>query len=575
MAISLSTFEHDIDEKILDRGLKYFQRGHVDEPDELEPGLYEAIVQGTEPYTVQVRIQGDTVTEQRCDCPYDLGDVCKHVAALLFKLQEDALDLPVNDKGASAGKKAKRSTPKKPTVAQQVDRALAAVPHEELVAYVRARCMDDAGFRQHFLSHCAPEAITQDHHDYLKQVRQGLRAVAGRGGFIGWDESYAAGVVLDDKVEKARTLFHKGHPAKALPMLTAVLKGGAEAMEYADDSNGDIGGGITSAMELLHEMAKAEHDEPFRLQLLSEVQRLLADEQVSECDWNEVLLPTAASLMRSDSEAAPIMAALKQAANEDFSGSSAREALIDLTRRFHGDAEAAKLEEGFLRYTDVREKAIEAAIKSKDWKRARQLAEDGARAKRDGGRDFHAHDWKPHLLRIAQLTKDDKEVIRLARLLLLESLQSGMEYYKLLRVTVPPSEWPEYIDQVLKDMRAKRKGVPNSLLANICAAEERWSEVLIMVREEGWHPHCYYTILNDHEQELGKRFPAEVSAILAERAEALASRTGAKGDDYDKAVRMLRRIRKLGEGQLADALAADWRVRLKRRPRLMEVLGKG
>lgn len=576
MAISLSTFEHDIDEKILDRGLKYFQRGHVDEPDELEPGLYEAIVQGTEPYTVQVRIQGDTVTEQRCDCPYDLGDVCKHVAALLFKLQEDALDLPVKAaNGKSSGKK-KASGARKPTVAEQVDRALATVPHEDLAAYVRACCMDDAGFRQQFLSHCAPETITQDHHDYLKQVRQQLRSLAGRGGFIQWDDAYAAGLVLDDKVAKARTLLKKGHPAKALPLLTAVIQGGAEAMAYADDSNGDIGGGMTSAFELLMKIAGMQHDEAFRLKLLAEVQRLLSDKQVCEHDFNDMLLPTAAMLMRSEAEAAPIMVTLQQEAEKDFGGSAARRALIDLTRRFQGDAAATKLEEAYLRFEDVREQAIEAAVKAKDWTRARKLAEEGRHLARDGRPAIHEHHWTPYLLRIAQLTKDDKEVVRLARLLLLESQQTSMEHYNVLRSNVPSSEWPAFIDALLRDMRAaKWRSVSDHLYARICAAEERWKELMDMVRNEDWTPHRYYTVLNEHEKELGKHYPKEVATILAERAEALVSRTGAKPDDYDTAVRMLRRVRKLGEHQLADALTADWRVRLKRRTRLMQALGKG
>lgn len=570
MPLSLSAFEHELDAKILDRGLKYFQRGHVDEPEELEPGLYEAIVQGSDTYTVQVRIRGDRVTEHRCDCPYDLGDVCKHVAAVLFKLQEGALDPKVKAPAGKTSRKNNAPTTGKPTEAQQVDRALAAVPHEELAAYVRACCMDDAGFRQRFLSHCAPEAITQDHHDYLKQVRQGLRAVAGRGGFIGWNESFAAGAVLNDLVEKARALFSKGHPAKALPMLTAVIKGGAEAMEYADDSNGDLGGGITSAMELLHEIAGAQHDDPFRLKLLGEVQRLLADKQVSECDWNHLLLPAAAKLIRTEAEAAPAMATLKQKANEEYGGSTARGALIELTRRLNGDAAAAKLRDGFLRFTDVREKAIEAAIKAKDLERARQLAQDGARIKDK----THDHYWTPHLLRIAQLTQDEQEVVRLARLLLLESHRSGMEEYTLLRRHVPSAHWPAYIDQLLRDLRAKWKGVSTNLVASICAAEGRWSELLSLVKQEHWHPHSHYSLLSEHEPALGKHFPQEVATILAERAEALVSRTGAKSEDYDTAVRMLRRVRKLGEHHLADSLVADWRVRLKRRPRLMQALGK-
>ncbi|MBS1942286.1 MAG: SWIM zinc finger family protein, partial [Bacteroidetes bacterium] len=119
MEIPLDRFEQEIDERILERGLKYFERGAVEEPEELEPGLYEAVVQGSEDYTVSVRLKGNAVTEYACDCPYD-GPVCKHVVALLFELQQNVLHLPKQGKG--------RKKAKKPTVAEQVDRALTELP---------------------------------------------------------------------------------------------------------------------------------------------------------------------------------------------------------------------------------------------------------------------------------------------------------------------------------------------------------------------------------------------------------------------------------------------------------------
>ena len=110
MQIPLGQFEQVIDEKILQRGLTYFKKGHVQELEEVSPNTYEAIVEGTENYTVRLTVENNVVTEYSCDCPYDLGPVCKHVAAVIFSLQEEELGLT---KKATKSKKSVESGVKK------------------------------------------------------------------------------------------------------------------------------------------------------------------------------------------------------------------------------------------------------------------------------------------------------------------------------------------------------------------------------------------------------------------------------------------------------------------------------
>src|SRR5690554_5256785 len=93
MKISLSEFEHQIDEIILKRGLQYYKEGHVSHIEELGTGEYEALVEGSEDYTVNLTIRNGIVEDYRCDCPYDMGPVCKHIAATLFYLQKDYIDI--------------------------------------------------------------------------------------------------------------------------------------------------------------------------------------------------------------------------------------------------------------------------------------------------------------------------------------------------------------------------------------------------------------------------------------------------------------------------------------------------
>ena len=113
MQIPLNQFEQYIDETILKRGLQYFKNGHVHEPEEISPGEYEAIVEGTDDYTVQLTLKNGIVTEYVCDCPYDMGPVCKHVAAVIFYLQQDELELNKKTKRTKtnqASNPAKRKT---------------------------------------------------------------------------------------------------------------------------------------------------------------------------------------------------------------------------------------------------------------------------------------------------------------------------------------------------------------------------------------------------------------------------------------------------------------------------------
>jgi uncharacterized Zn finger protein len=89
MKIPLNEFEEVIDETILKRGLAYFKGGAITDFLEISNGEYEALVSGTEEYTVQLVINKNIITEHNCDCPYDMGAVCKHVVAVIFHLPQD------------------------------------------------------------------------------------------------------------------------------------------------------------------------------------------------------------------------------------------------------------------------------------------------------------------------------------------------------------------------------------------------------------------------------------------------------------------------------------------------------
>lgn len=80
-----------IDDKIVKRGINYYEEQRVYEVLEQSQGHFVAKVQGNEPYCVEVTIGAqDIITSTSCNCPYSYGDICKHEVALLVFLQNAA-----------------------------------------------------------------------------------------------------------------------------------------------------------------------------------------------------------------------------------------------------------------------------------------------------------------------------------------------------------------------------------------------------------------------------------------------------------------------------------------------------
>ena len=139
MLIPLNEFEQHISEKILTRGLAYYQNGNVVDVQELSDNLFEASVKGSDNYVVQIEINDKYISDYSCNCPYDMGPICKHVVATIFYLveiefEEDLLDVPKK-------KRPKKKTRKKKTVKAQLKEVLENISFDlsTLLTCLRAR----------------------------------------------------------------------------------------------------------------------------------------------------------------------------------------------------------------------------------------------------------------------------------------------------------------------------------------------------------------------------------------------------------------------------------------------------
>lgn len=86
--MTLKNFENKIPIHILERGMDYFEMGNIEDVESVDKNEYSATVLGKDEYSVYLKFDNrGEIVGYSCDCPYDRGNFCKHLAAVLFYLQ--------------------------------------------------------------------------------------------------------------------------------------------------------------------------------------------------------------------------------------------------------------------------------------------------------------------------------------------------------------------------------------------------------------------------------------------------------------------------------------------------------
>jgi uncharacterized Zn finger protein len=85
--MKLKSFESDVENKIVERGLDYYRGSDVKKLEKVSENEFSAVVFGSEKYSIYVKINGDAIVEHECDCPYDWGNVCKHKVAVFYAIR--------------------------------------------------------------------------------------------------------------------------------------------------------------------------------------------------------------------------------------------------------------------------------------------------------------------------------------------------------------------------------------------------------------------------------------------------------------------------------------------------------
>jgi len=566
MQIPIKQFEEYIDETMLKRGFSYFKNGQVSEPEEISPGEYEAIVNGTEDYTVQLLLKNGIITEFVCNCPYDKGPVCKHVAAVIFHLQQDELGL------SKKTKKIAKTVPvtkpaKRKTFSQQFDELLEKVTHDELKQFLREKASIEPQFRNLFLSSFAQYNSDESKEQYVKQVKSILKTASDRHGFIDWSASRLVGNSVDKLLESAQKQINNHNFKSAVFICTAVMEQMTEALQYSDDSYGDIGGSIRAAFDMLYNIAKEQISEEIR-KLIIEYCFTSFDKKIySGWSWHIDLLRIAAHLLKTEDEIKRIFEQTDKAQRSDYDREEAQSIHYDILLKTKGEKVAEHYLEQNITNSSLRREAIRNALKKKNYDKAVSIAKDGV--------NYHlkdkpglAKEWYDWLLKIAQAQNDPEKIIEYARMLLIDNFRHEQDYYQILKQHVKPEKWTAFVEAVIHDITTNKRYPDTGLIASIFIKEEWWDRLLEIAKKSS-----DLSSIDYYEKYLSEQYADEIIELYATGILNYMKNNMGR-DHYQNACRYIRKIIKLGARERANEIISFLRNEYARRKALMEELDK-
>ncbi|MEI8229923.1 MAG: hypothetical protein WCG83_02180 [Candidatus Peregrinibacteria bacterium] len=602
--LTLETFDGELDEKIVKRGQRYFKDGHVRDLEEVDDGRWKALVEGTEVYETTITVSEGTISHHRCNCPYDLGQYCKHEVAVLYAIRERTRGDAGIVKEQSSGKE--KPQKKGRTVREQAEEAATKLTEEELRRLVIEGAMEDRSFRSHLLrSAPSPTDVPADNRkqEYIDEIRGCMEDNADRHGFIGWEEAYTASRAASDLCATAEQYLETGKLAEALPIGQALLETIYPDLGRMDDSNGEFGGCIEEGWNILRTIAaKVKPDDPLAEELfrycLEQAGRKIYDGWYAADDFFRVALKIVTPGSREQALRDAINRVLLLESERSLrSDAPSRDGMVNFQRDVEGYRREHNLESGseltlallqavgkkeeaiafmcdHLRHPDIRLEYIEHLVGIGEYTEAKNTAKEGIVIANKQGHFGTSRKFEEWLVTIA-----DKERDYRAKQTFLEKFffdRYEMDEYRRWKASyIDVESWKKAYEAVVRKLQTKHAV---DALLDVYREEGQWDEFLECVRAEcarlrsAVHGDAYSFLLQ-YEEAMMDKFPDAFAELASSTVgDHLVCNTGRA--TYQEICRLLRRLRKHGYEKEVDAALKELREKYKNRRALLQELTK-
>ena len=562
MKIPLNSFEQLIDETILKRGLDYFEQGYVSEFTTIDTNEYEAIVEGSEDYTVNLIVENDIVVSHSCTCPYDFGPVCKHEIAVLFYMLQNELNLSEN-------KPKKKKATKKPTVENQIKTILQSLDQDALQKFIIEQCKQDKKFRNYFLVTFGHINQKLDAEFYRNQIKEIVKTASDKHGFIDWHNMKYLIRALESLVEKLESYKLSNNFQQAFFLSSVLLEEMTKAFDFADDSNGDIGYFVDTALEALHDIVSSDNlDATLKKEIFEYCIQVYNKKLFLGWDWHLGILEVAEKLAKNETDVDLLISCLNKT-ESDYQRERAQMSILRLLHQYKTQKEVSQFIEANLSNSRIRKMGIQKAIEDKNFEYAKKLCKDGIEIDQKEKPGL-ATDWYRYLLKIARLENEVSEIIKQATYLFVNDSRSDEDYFELMRENTASEKWDSDVEELIAHIQSNSKNAWNSrsLIRKIYIKQQWWNRLFELLKQTESLEN-----IETEEEYLAKDYASELIQMYSNRLKNYVEKFIGR-EHYQKACRYLRRMKKLGGETEVNSLIEHFRKTYPMRKALLDELNK-
>ncbi|MDR1525362.1 MAG: SWIM zinc finger family protein [Tannerella sp.] len=557
--MNLNNFYKHVSHKIYERGEEYYEDNMVDNVEHNHPDTWTAEVEGSDLYTVEIKLNGDEIVSWDCNCPYDYGDICKHAVAVLLYIKDNKDRHPVN-------------TPLSPQQ-EQLTEILKQAGHKELTSFLIQYAGTHPDFYQELISHLHPQKKVNVQADYTKEIQKCFH-VRGSDRYDYSHEGTSISYQLDGYIEKAKSLIKLDCREEALAILLCIIKEIGDDYEEYDDYDGDLGAVCHEASEIIAGMVESGLTDDLSKVLMDKISPMIKNRNYDNYDLanlNQLLFSASLKSSNVEDGIRIVDEALKNEP-DSFRTYSLVRSKIELLESAGKKEEVRNVISQYLYLPEIRKIKLKELISEKQYWKALALIDEGISLAEKKGHPGTVSDWKDEKLLVYKLMDNKEKVIELAEDLFVNGRES-LKYYHVLKTVIPSEKWAGYLDDVLlKSGKQKTWGVGGHVLTQIYITEEYWDRLMdyveknVRLEKNG--------SLEEYESYLKPRYPERMLAFY--RSQILNYAAKNMGRDHYKYVAGVLKVMKKYPGgtETVNSLLTHFKSVYSNRRAMMEELGK-
>lgn len=571
--INLNNFESYIDRIIFLRGYDYYENDYVNFVKETESNVYVAEVEGTEKYTVDVELDDSlNIVETLCDCPYDMGEFCKHQVAVFLTLKDMKNNVSGEKKSGDKHFLIKEQEAKNlktnKNKESDIEQILLARTKEELIDFLMEISFENEEVKQRILLEFDDGDDEEEILKAVSLIHTYIRNNSDRHGFVNYRDTKNAVYGADLVLEKVETAVDENNVVHAVNLAMCVVREMVDLIQNADDSSGTIGGVIENGFNFIDEIVNStEFSTPEKRIVFENLMKEASHRRYDGwTDWRLNYFESASRLSDTPEFRNKLenqMSVFEK--NEDIDSWSSNyfaekvnQIRYNMILQNDGEQKAQEFIDQNLQFSSFRKMNIERAMQNKDYAQVIKLALDGEA--KDKNLHGLVNDWREYRYKAYKISGKLDEQRGVAMDFILDG---SFEYYKELKNTYAIDEWVEVYPKIMFLLGNQNRSYSNNY-TQILIEEGEKEKLLEYVKKSPSSVESYY-------KHLIPEFKEEVYELFIKYIEQAASRASDRRG-YQGVCTIIRNLKKAGGKEQALEIKQKLYNRYAKRPAFRDEL---